>query len=421
MTELNPAPRRPLPLWLVLAGATAVGWLVWVLAPRLLVTFGVFNYGTWFIDSHAILATNDALKLGLDPSKPNPLDALGRPHSYSQWWFVLGWLGLTRDDNFLVGGVCVALFFAAALATLRARDARDVAVALLCLLSPPVMMAVNRANNDLVVFALTGFAALLVTRARWRPALSGVALLAVATGLKFYPVVSGFALLGLRPLRRMWPLALTAGIFCAAAFVHVWDYFRQAVIPVPANVHTFGAPLLWRDFGFEGAWVAPASVLVLAALAAPLWWWRSRAAAASAPVDSDEIQAHAAAVMLLACFVGGISFSYRGILAIWPLWLAWREWRGGGPCRGLLRAETLLLAGVMWLDGLFCTAVNLTHTAVARPVLEHWQLVWRYCTQPLVWLAMAFLTARLLGVLAKLWRDWRATPPGAPAGLSSNR
>lgn len=407
--QIRPRPAASRPAWLVpsavLFAVVLFSWMTWVHSPRLLVVFGVFNYGTWFIDSYAILATNDALKAGLDPSQPNPFDPLGRPHSYSQWWFALGWLGLTRDNNFLFGGLFVVAFLTAALATLRPRDPRDVVVAALCLLSPPVMMAVNRANNDLVVFALVGFAALLVVReARW-PALAGASLLGIATGLKFYPVVSGFALLGLRPVRRMRPLVITAGILCAAAFVHVWSYFRQAVIPVPANVHTFGAPLLWRDFGFEGTWVALASVVVLVALAAPLWWLRSRAPADDTPAGSDEIQAHAAAVMLLACFVGGISFSYRGILAIWPLWLAWREWRAGRPLRGLLAAEIALLGGVLWLDGLFCAAVNLTFDAVERFRLEHWQLVWRFWTQPLVWLAMAFLTARLLGVLGALWRD----------------
>jgi hypothetical protein len=57
------------------------GLLLFVLFPRVQSKLGLFDYGRWFLDTYAILATNDAIKAGLDPYLPNPLDDRQRPHS----------------------------------------------------------------------------------------------------------------------------------------------------------------------------------------------------------------------------------------------------------------------------------------------------------------------------------------------------
>ena len=44
------------------------------------------------------LAALDATRAGLDPHAVNPLDALRRPHVYSDWWLTLRWLGIGRES-----------------------------------------------------------------------------------------------------------------------------------------------------------------------------------------------------------------------------------------------------------------------------------------------------------------------------------
>jgi hypothetical protein len=95
-------------------------WILAVVAAAYFSAFGFFpaafrylgvnHFGVWFLDSFALLASNDALARGLDPYAINPLDYFHRPHVYSPWWLHLGDLGLTRADNLRVGLVMAGVF-----------------------------------------------------------------------------------------------------------------------------------------------------------------------------------------------------------------------------------------------------------------------------------------------------------------------
>ncbi len=49
----------------------------------------------WFLDSRAILAANDAARMGADPTQPNALDPFNRPHVYSE---LVAWAALAGAD-----------------------------------------------------------------------------------------------------------------------------------------------------------------------------------------------------------------------------------------------------------------------------------------------------------------------------------
>lgn len=400
MSDTESQPRRSSRFRLLLIGVTVAGLLGFTLFPKIAFGLGISDYGRWFLDSYAILASNDAIAAGLDPYHANPLDDLHRPHSYSHWWFLLGKMGLTRADNFVFGGLCVLACLVVAFAGLRPRTMREVAWYATLMLCPPFLMAVNRANNDLVVFAVLGCGALALSRptvGRWLTVLMAVAM---ATGLKFYPAVAAAGLLLVRPIKRFWLGLFVAGLGLLLISVNIWSDFGRAVIPVPSGVYSFGAPLLLNDLGWTGrsAQIGTAALLlVLGAI-----FQRRGLTVGLTENDSpiaDRLRFIWAGVLLLVCFTVGISYAYRWIFVIWCAPWLWTvmtsEISSPARRRGAFLASALLLFGV-WSDGLFCIVVNLFFIPVAQSVIDHWQLAWRMWTQPLVWLLMAMLTGWLL-------------------------
>lgn len=399
-TSAKPIRRLFTPVF-VLILAVLAGYCLLALQPAWRRRLGLIDEGMWFLDSYAILASSDARQAGLDPAQPNPLDVYHRPHSYSNWWFLLGKLGLSRQDNFLVGGSWVLVFLGLGLMVLRPRTFREAGVGGMVLLAPPVLLAVNRANNDLVVFILLAIGLLCLRDSRpWRLAVFA-ALLVLATGLKFYPIVAGAALLLVRPAgRRLKAVALTV-LAGGVVLASVWADFQRAVILAPTEVYTFGAPIIFRDLGWTGRapLLAGVALLGLAAWTCVRRGWLVRLDDAAG--DFRERCAFVAgAALLVGCFLAGISYSYRLVFMIFLVPLLWRQ-----ISTPIGKGTGLLLLATLWLDGLYCLGANILIGPMPLPELVHYQLVWRFVTQPIVWAAMILLAGSLLGMQHATMQD----------------
>lgn len=364
---------------------------------------GLSDNGAWFLDTYAILASSDAVQAGQDPSLPNPLDVYGRPHSYSGWWFALGRVGLTRAHNPWVGGAVVGAFLLGALLWLKPRTAGQVAAGLLVLLSPVVLLAVNRANNDLAVVALL-LAGLLVLHdgSPWRVGALGLAVV-LATGLKFYPVIAAAALLVLAPARRRWTAALATGAVAALVLWSQWDWFRRAVIPVSDGVYLFGAGVWWRELGLKGWGLSALSALSLwlGAIALNRRGWCQGLAAAEGPV-AERAGFVLGAILLGGCWLAGISYAYRWAFAV--LLLPWL-WRRAGAGDGSARATLGLLLAGLWLDGVFCLGTNVGLGPMSLDRLRAIQHDWQVFTQPLVWALMVLLAGWGWPLVRSRWSE----------------
>ena len=397
-------------LWL--AVVTLSGWMLCMIWPRLLVLLGISSYGMWYLDSYAVLAAVDALRAGihLAPGLANPLDPLGRDHKYSDWWFALRWLGLTRESNFLVGSTWIGAFALAVWRTVRPRNFRESGWLAVLLLSPGVLLAVHRANNDLVIFALLAVCGVAAAGTSWARHILALAALVVATGLKFYPAPAAMAFLWVRPLRRrpaVWSLALLAvGLTMAS----VWSQLKRAQFTFDSTVHTFGAPLIWRDLGWSG----PASVVVSVALITLAAIILARGGFTAGLATEGELAGRLLAalgtIVVVACFAAGVSYAYRWIFALWmALWL-WRHAGATAPRRQVWTARlgVMLLFLCCWLDGLLCLTVNLRGAPLSQTDQQELQLVWRRWTQPVQWLLIMLLAGWLLEAAITLVREWRA-------------
>ena len=398
-------------------------WAIWLLAavwPRLIRLYGLEYKGTWFLDSYAILATLDARRAGLDPLAANPLDLLHRSHVYSDWWYGLQWLGLTRRENFLLGASWVLAFFVTAFAVLRVRRWPDAFAGFLVLASPPVLLAINRGNNDLVIFALLALAGLLLAEDKNGRIVAAGLVLALATGLKFYPAVAASFLVLVRPAGRFVRFSAGLGIVLLLVVANGWSQGGRGVLPMALDVHKLGSMILVRDLGFDGPVAQAVAALLLLALGGVL---AARGVTRGLALASFGLRERMCFVLgasvLLACFLTGISFGYRWIYLILVLpWLGQARTSGeaGAPARGVVRLTFGLIFFVVWTDGLFCLACNLDPLPIAVTTLDRWNYLWRLGTQPFSWLLVALLMGWLGDAAAALLRDVRRAAGSTPAG-----
>lgn len=385
-------------LVLVLAGLCAV-----VLWTDLLQTMGLAYHRQWFFDSYAILAANDAARAGTEMLAANPLDPLNRPHRYSDWWLALQHLGLTREDNFLFGGLCVAVFLAVTFATVRPRTYAEAGWLAVVLLSPPWLFGLQRANNDLVVFAVLGAGVLILGRAVTPARLAWFGLgVILATGLKYFPVVAAAALLVVLPWRRAtwWAFGLTLG----GSGLVLWSErhsIARGVFEMPATIFEFGAPLLWRDLPLGGGALTALAVGLLVFAAVLLVRQRATTGLANEARGSvgERVMFAVGALVLLGCFAAGTSHFYRWVFSLWLWPWLWREVKAG---QGAARLALGLWLVSIWAEGLLCLVVNSAGLSY-RPAFG-----WRLVTQLLVWVLMAQLAGWLLEGFIAQARAWRA-------------
>ena len=186
-------------LWVV--GFVAAVWLTCFHFPIVWVATGIGEANRPFLDLYALLAGCDAVKLGLNPLLPNLLDPYNRPFGFSDWWFELARLGWGRKDTLWLGMVLAVTTLVAAVALVRPANRRERWMLGLLLVSPALLLAVYRANQDLVVFLLVSLG-LVCFRGSGRPARAlGVLLFAAAAVLKYFPLVTLVLLLDFRTRR----------------------------------------------------------------------------------------------------------------------------------------------------------------------------------------------------------------------------
>lgn len=393
-----PSSSRPL-FWRLLLVTAIASWLMFFfLHPADLMKVGVPHFRVaftgsteihelWFFDSFAILASNDAVSAGRDPYAPNPLDFQNRPHVYGPWWLHLRDLRLTRADNLGVGLVLGSAFLIVAVCWLRPRDLRTFLWSLGLFCTTPILLALERANNDLVIFLLLTpvVPCLLARQRRWHG--FAVGLIAVAADLKFYPAIAALVLLAAAPPREMrWRVAAAVALLGLVAWHLSAEFGRIAqVLPTADGIFTFGAVAGLHELGWQGGW--PQLLATGAGLIALGVCWRARWLEGWEPAPaqrSEWLFFILGAALLTGCFFTGQNHDYRWIFALWLAPLLWSLARAEGApvvARRLARATGWLLLAALWFDELSILALGQMHGVDPLSAL-HWIFL---VEQPLTW------------------------------------
>ncbi len=302
-----------------------------------------------FGDFRVIAAGVESAKQGLDPMVNNPADIRGRPLNYPRVWLLIG-RPFSGEIGVIAAGLLFALLFSLAAGWLVAIQRTTAASLAICAvaLSSSTWLALERGNNDLLVFAL--IALVLYIPWRYRSALIGLAAI-----LKVFPVVA-CVLKALRE-RTRFNIAVAAVVIVYLATTYA-DLMRITQITEVSGFLSFGIK----------------SVVILFTSAAP-------------PLPVAPVYAAFAAGTLVAI---GLAFSIR--LHDKAL---------------VFEREAMLLAGGVWAF-CFVTASNwdyrlillmLTIPYFLRPGLKKWERLMGWGTVVLMPVAANF------GLLYPGWGD----------------
>ena len=390
-------------LWV--AGLVAVVWLACFRFPAVWVATGIGEAHRPFMDLYGILAANDAQRAGVDPFLPNDFDPYHRPHVYSNWWFALGWLGLGRSDTLWLGTVLVTVVLLIGVGLVRPGTRREGIALLLLLVSPALLLAVNRANNDLVVFVMISLGLLCFRREPWYWRALGIILFAVSAVLKYSPLVTLIVLLDLRSRRALAAGLGLYGLVLLLAWPGLVQGWRSAprFVPAPDWLYAYGAPVLLRNLGIHAAlgWLVPAILLLVWAGVFGFGKMNDPEPPRSVQERTAEREFMCGAALVAGLFFLGSSYVYKLVFAVWLLPWLWRHGRVDRVELRWARAAWFLLLAVVWLEGGMAVVLNLFIGPWSLPIAQGLLKATLILAQLATWALVACLLRFLLPYVAR--------------------
>lgn len=279
------------------------------------------------IDTRIVTGAAESWAAGYDPLRENPFDPFERPLNYPRAWHLLGALGVREAHANVLGAIFVALFAAGLLLAFERVDLRTGVLLLLFVISPAVLLGVERGNNDLVVFFLL---ALALALGRRRP-LAGFVPILLAAVLKIYPVFALSYGLRERSSRGLRALGASVALFAIYCFVTADDLRAIRLVTEHAYVLSYGVDttelFLSEMVGLDLPGLGRALLFVALGIAALAWLVaRGRPALSTAP--TGELDAfRIGASVFCGTFVLASNWDYRLMFLYFvvPQLLAWSE------------------------------------------------------------------------------------------------
>jgi len=201
-------------LAVLICSGRAVGWdATWR-------SFGVTPLQPPFFDMHVVLDYAACAAKGLDAYLPHSCNEDN--FNIPPIWLWVGFLGLNGSDSVWLSGAMIVAALAVMVGLFRNRSAADGALALFAILSPSVLMGIERGNLDVLILALVGGAALLYREENLGRVRAAFAILAAAIVVKLFPMFC--VALGARFNRRALLFAGAIAVFSLAYLAAIFPY-----------------------------------------------------------------------------------------------------------------------------------------------------------------------------------------------------
>jgi hypothetical protein len=141
-----------------------------------------------FADMRVVTAGAECIRLGYDVLIENPCDPWKRPMNYPWIWSMPAVWGINQSHTVVLGIFCGILFFILTFVTIKRLNYIESLFYALILCSPSAMLAVERGNNDIIIFILLALSLLIIkSRNSIFRSFSYILILFTAI-LKLYPI-----------------------------------------------------------------------------------------------------------------------------------------------------------------------------------------------------------------------------------------
>lgn len=247
----------------------------------IILMFAIFGYSqTWqlwnipvmsppFADLRVITHGADSAARGLDPLVSNPGDPWGRPLNYPRIWQSLYSVGVNKSHTIGLGVGIILLFLTGVVMILPNASNMTISLVVGALLSPAVLLGIERANIDLLIFFLVALSVVLARKSLFLPSV----LIVFATALKLFPVFVITLLLKGGKKRFLW-YALVVSASSLAYFVANWSELLLISQATPRATNlSYGMNVVWMgiassnySLGFLARFISVALAIVAAYL-----------------------------------------------------------------------------------------------------------------------------------------------------------
>lgn len=344
-----------------------------------------------FLDMNGRLSAVEAHHLGLDiRSHPNYLDPQLRYNTKPTWFFFVGHFGVDKDWLVPAGLVLVILFLLCNCMLIRPTTFTHAGIGCLVLLSPGVMLGIERANDDLIFFLFLSTIPLLLSRAPpWLGQWLSWLLIFMTAPAKFYPGAAFLVLLREKmSSARLLLMLIAGGLFLAAVLITRWEEYSFVLqySAEPTGVFAHGGELLLP--ASIPAWIPQILTAVIfggtfaAGLRKP----------GAAPAIPDGLPRHfllLGTAVLVFCFTLNTNYDYRYIYTLMtlPALFALHRYFTARNRPRILGLVFLILIGMLWIDWLM---MRIDTNSFQKP-LSRDSIPLHVATTLKNWLTMAYI------------------------------
>ncbi|RKZ93461.1 MAG: hypothetical protein DRR19_01055 [Candidatus Parabeggiatoa sp. nov. 1] len=204
---------------------------------------GVPSMSPSFADLRNITSALECDRQGFDPLINNPCDPWNRPMNYPRIWLGLSSLGLDQSHTFILGLFLAVLFYACIffIVITKRLNVSEGLIYGLVLCSPAVMLAVERGNNDMVIFIFLGLCVFLIQKQRILPYF----LILIASILKLYPILGIF--IAIRENKRLF--IIITSIMSTILFIYFMYIYKDIALIntfMPKSAHiSYGSRVIF--------------------------------------------------------------------------------------------------------------------------------------------------------------------------------